>query len=74
MVGVWICSGTVPALIYYGLKLLSPSIFLAASLLNCSVVSPGHGQLLDHREFRGDRPHGHRGGTGHTPLPCAPGR
>ena len=39
MVGVWICSGTVPALIYYGLKLLSPSIFLAASLLICSVVS-----------------------------------
>ena len=30
MVGVWLLSGTIPTMIYYGLKLLSPSIFLVA--------------------------------------------
>ncbi|MCF0140494.1 MAG: Na+/H+ antiporter NhaC [Mogibacterium sp.] len=39
LIGVWIVSGVVPAMIYYGLKLLSPSIFLVAALLICSVTS-----------------------------------
>lgn len=39
IIGVWIASGTVPTLIYYGLKILSPEIFLAASMLLCAVVS-----------------------------------
>lgn len=39
IVGVWIASGTVPTLIYYGLTLLSPQIFLAAAMILCSVVS-----------------------------------
>ncbi len=39
IVGVWIASGTVPLLIYYGLKLLSPELFLAAGMLLCAVVS-----------------------------------
>jgi NhaC family Na+:H+ antiporter len=39
IVGVWIASGTVPTLIYYGLTLLSPEIFLAAAMIICSVVS-----------------------------------
>lgn len=39
IIGVWIASGTVPTLIYYGLKLLSPEIFLAAAMLLCAVVS-----------------------------------
>ncbi|WP_261842117.1 Na+/H+ antiporter NhaC [Aliamphritea ceti] len=39
IVGIWIASGTVPLLIYYGLKILSPEIFLAASMLLCAVVS-----------------------------------
>jgi len=38
-VGSWIQSGTVPALIYYGLKLLSPKWFLPAGLLITSVTS-----------------------------------
>ncbi|HSH47912.1 MAG TPA: Na+/H+ antiporter NhaC [Halomonas sp.] len=37
--GVWISSGTVPTLIYYGLNVLSPQIFLAAAALLCAVVS-----------------------------------
>ncbi|NAW34349.1 Na+/H+ antiporter NhaC [Halomonas alimentaria] len=39
IVGVWIASGTVPSLIYYGLTLLSPAFFLAAAMILCSVVS-----------------------------------
>ncbi|AER67117.1 Na+/H+ antiporter NhaC [Thermovirga lienii DSM 17291] len=39
VIGIWIQSGVVPALIYYGLSILSPSIFLLATLLVCSVVS-----------------------------------
>ncbi len=37
--GTWLISGIIPTMIYYGLQLLSPSIFLAASLIICSVVS-----------------------------------
>ncbi|PNV61630.1 sodium:proton antiporter [Clostridium sp. chh4-2] len=39
LIGTWISSGTTPALIYYGLKFISPKIFLVASMLLCSVVS-----------------------------------
>ncbi|WP_291405728.1 Na+/H+ antiporter NhaC [Acidaminobacter sp.] len=39
IIGTWILGGIVPTMIYYGLKLLSPSIFLVATLLLCSVVS-----------------------------------
>ena len=37
--GTWMLSGVVPAMIYYGLKLIHPSIFLVATCLLCSVVS-----------------------------------
>ena len=39
LIGVWILTGVVPAMIYYGLKLLSPAIFLIAATLICSVTS-----------------------------------
>jgi NhaC family Na+:H+ antiporter len=39
IVAVWIASGTVPVLIFYGLKILNPEIFLAAGMLLCAVVS-----------------------------------
>ncbi|WP_439889286.1 Na+/H+ antiporter NhaC [Pseudomonas sp. MBLB4123] len=39
LVSLWIASGTVPLLIYYGLELIDPAWFLAASMLLCSVVS-----------------------------------
>ena len=39
LIGSWIQSGVVPTMIYYGLSIISPSIFLIASLLICSVVS-----------------------------------
>ncbi|GHA22395.1 Na+/H+ antiporter NhaC [Oceanisphaera arctica] len=39
LVSIWIASGTVPMLIYYGLELINPTWFLAAAMLLCSVVS-----------------------------------
>jgi len=39
LVSTWIASGTVPMLIYYGLDLIDPAWFLAASMLLCSIVS-----------------------------------
>jgi len=43
LIGTWLLGGIVPTMIYYGLKLLSPSIFLVATLLVCSIVSLGTG-------------------------------
>ncbi|MCP4237629.1 MAG: Na+/H+ antiporter NhaC, partial [Aestuariibacter sp.] len=39
LIGVWILSGVVPTLLYYGLKILHPKIFLPATVLICSVTS-----------------------------------
>ncbi len=39
LVGTWIVTGVVPTMIYYGLKILSPSIFLLAALIICSITS-----------------------------------
>lgn len=39
VIGTWILSGIVPAMILYGLKFLSPGFFLVAALLMCSIVS-----------------------------------
>jgi NhaC family Na+:H+ antiporter len=35
----WIASGTIPALMYYGLKMISPSMFLFTAALICSIAS-----------------------------------
>jgi NhaC family Na+:H+ antiporter len=43
VMGVWIISGTVPAMIFYGLKILTPKTFLALSFLICAVVSTSMG-------------------------------
>ncbi len=39
LIGAWILAGTIPALIYYGVQILSPSIFYAASALLCAVIA-----------------------------------
>jgi NhaC family Na+:H+ antiporter len=39
IIGTWILGGIVPTLIFYGLQILSPSIFLVATCLLCCVVS-----------------------------------
>ena len=37
--GTWMASGIIPSLIYYGLKILHPSIFLPASCIICAIIS-----------------------------------
>ena len=39
LIGVWILSGVVPTMLYYGLKILHPNIFLLAALIICSITS-----------------------------------
>lgn len=39
LIGTWILSGTVPTMIYYGLKILDPSWFYAAACIMCAIVS-----------------------------------
>ena len=37
--GTWMASGVVPAFIYYGLKIISPKVFLLTACLLCALVS-----------------------------------
>ena len=39
LIGTWLLSGTVPTMIYYGLKILDPTWFYAASCIICGVVA-----------------------------------
>lgn len=39
VVGSWIASGTVPFIIYWGLKLISPSFFLVTANIICAITS-----------------------------------
>jgi len=39
VIGSWMASGTVPMVIYWGLKLISPSIFLVTICIICGLVS-----------------------------------
>lgn len=39
LAGTWLLSGIVPAMIYYGLKILNPTIFLIAACIVAAIVS-----------------------------------
>ncbi len=39
LVGSWIACGTIPMVIYYGLKLISPQFFLVTACFVCSIAS-----------------------------------
>ena len=39
LAGTWLLSGIVPAMIYYGLEVLNPKVFLFAACLVCMIVS-----------------------------------
>ena len=41
--GTWLISGVVPTMIYYGLQILNPKIFLVASCVICAIVSLASG-------------------------------
>jgi NhaC family Na+:H+ antiporter len=39
LIGTWILSGIVPAMIYYGLKLINPGLFLPVACVVCAIVA-----------------------------------
>lgn len=39
LVGVWMASGTVPVMIYYGMKVLTPGLFLPVVCILCTLMS-----------------------------------
>ena len=43
IVGTWMYSGTVPALIYYGLEFLNPNLFLVSAFIICAITSVATG-------------------------------
>ncbi|HCT54445.1 MAG TPA: Na+/H+ antiporter NhaC [Balneola sp.] len=43
LAGTWLLSGIIPAMIYYGLQILNPAIFLVAACIVCAIVSVATG-------------------------------
>ncbi|MDG5491768.1 Na+/H+ antiporter NhaC [Psychroserpens sp. SPM9] len=39
LAGTWLVSGVIPAMVYYGLQVLSPDIFLPASVIIAAIIS-----------------------------------
>ncbi len=39
LAGTWLISGIIPAMIYYGLQILNPTIFLGACVVICAIIS-----------------------------------
>lgn len=39
LAGTWLISGIIPSMIYYGLMILNPTIFLAACVVICAIIS-----------------------------------
>nr|WP_261666524.1 Na+/H+ antiporter NhaC [Fusobacterium necrophorum] len=43
LIGSWVLAGSVPAMIYYGLELISPTFFLPTGCILCAIVSVATG-------------------------------
>jgi len=43
LAGTWLISGVIPTMIYYGLQILNPTIFLASCVIICSIISVATG-------------------------------
>ncbi|MEW5902223.1 MAG: Na+/H+ antiporter NhaC family protein, partial [Acidobacteriota bacterium] len=43
LIGSWMASGTIPMIVYYGLKLISPQFFLVTACLICSITAMATG-------------------------------
>jgi NhaC family Na+:H+ antiporter len=39
LAGTWLISGIIPSMIYYGLQILNPTIFLPACVIICAIIS-----------------------------------
>lgn len=43
LTGAWLLSGVIPTMIYYGMQVLNPSIFLPACVIICAIISVATG-------------------------------
>src|SRR5690554_4865065 len=43
LAGTWLISGIIPTMIYYGLQILNPTIFLATCVIICAIISVSTG-------------------------------
>ena len=39
MIASWMAAGTIPTMMYYGIKIISPKVFLLTACILCSIVS-----------------------------------
>ena len=46
LISAWMAGGIIPAMVYYGLQIISPRFFLVTALLLCSIVSLAIGSSL----------------------------
>ncbi|MGF1707365.1 Na+/H+ antiporter NhaC [Enterovibrio baiacu] len=72
LIGVWILAGVVPTLIYYGLQILAPEVFLPACVIICAVTSLATGTSWGTTGTIGVALMGVGGGLG-FPLPLVAG-
>ncbi|MBR5315497.1 MAG: Na+/H+ antiporter NhaC [Firmicutes bacterium] len=43
MIASWMSAGTIPSMMYYGIKIISPKVFLVTACILCSIVSVATG-------------------------------
>ena len=72
LVGTWMASGTVPAMIYYGMKVLTPGLFLPVVCILCTLMSTMAGTSWGTLATVGVACMGVAQGLG-VPLPAAAG-
>ena len=39
LIGTWMSSGAIPMMIFYGLKIISPTLYLVTACVVCSIIS-----------------------------------
>ena len=46
MIGCWKAGGVIPSMMFYGIKIISPKVFLFTACLLCSIISLATGSSL----------------------------
>ena len=72
LIGVWMSCGSVPAMLYYGLKIINPSLFLPLAFVICMITSLATGTSWGTAGTMGVALIGVAAGMG-IPLPLAAG-
>jgi NhaC family Na+:H+ antiporter len=72
LIGVWMSCGSVPAMLYYGLKIIHPKLFLPISFIICVITSMATGTSWGTAGTMGVALMGVAAGIG-VPLPLAAG-